>query len=240
MKLDHIVIHLDRGVSGRDEAEAALVAAGIPFDPRKGKTARGFSTLLVWIGRQYFELVTIASPQNSWQPEWAARYAAGDRGCYCVFFELEHDIDAVWSAMRRAGLAPRAVERTRFRWFFGLFGMRMPWRFFVTDALPGTGIEIGFIQYDPGTREKYAKSCVPNAADLGLIGLGAAQIASRDPQAAEARLAALNAVLGEPLPLRISSGSEPALTVEGTGNFLCDLRIGDVRLRSSGAGGPEC
>ncbi|MEJ2035873.1 MAG: hypothetical protein P8X69_07295, partial [Maritimibacter sp.] len=128
MMIDHIVAHFDTAREISD-LKASLDAAGIPFEPSWGKKAKGFEISNIWIGEQYFELVQIKDDNNLWQPEWATRHRAGDRGAYCLFLDVDEEIETLRARLIGAGIAAGEVQRTSFKWFFNLFEKRLPWRF---------------------------------------------------------------------------------------------------------------
>ena len=204
MQIDHIVTQL--APSETDRIKAEMDARGLPFEPDWGKRAKGFHVSNIWIGEQYFELVTITAPDNLWQPEWVERFVRGERGTCCLFIRLEGDLEGAQRALSAAGLNPGPIQRTSFRFFFNLLQKRMPWRFFLCPKLPGTDIELGFIQYDDGALARFRRYMVPNAEEQGLNGLSHAVLASHEPDAANALLERAGAALKGQLPV----AAEPA------------------------------
>lgn len=47
----------------------------------------------------------------------------------------------------------------------------MPWRHIITPKIPGTDIEIGFIEYDPDPRDIVKRYLIPNADQNGINGI---------------------------------------------------------------------
>ncbi|MEJ1996786.1 MAG: VOC family protein [Maritimibacter sp.] len=232
MMIDHIVAHFDTAREISD-LKASLDAAGIPFEPSWGKKAKGFEISNIWIGEQYFELVQIKDDNNLWQPEWATRHRAGDRGAYCLFLDVDEEIETLRARLIGAGIAAGEVQRTSFKWFFNLFEKRLPWRFLLTPPLPGSPIEIGFIQYDPGAREKHGPFMVPNSRDMGLLGLSEAVIFSDDPGAAETALGKLTDVLGTALPLRIAPQDGQSCRLKLLADWATDAAQADFQVLDS-------
>lgn len=57
------------------------------------------------------------------------------------------------------------------------FTVRLP-------KIPGTDIEIGFIEYDEGAFKKFSPYMVPNSTDVGITGVETCLILSSDTEAA--------------------------------------------------------
>ena len=169
--LDHFVVHIDNDEALLDDLKTRLATCGVPFEPTWGKGTKGFKAANIWIGSQYFEIVRLLRPDGGgWVPKWVERHQAGKRGLYCLFLETD-ELDTVVERLHAAGIEAGEPERITFRGFLGLFKKTMPWRVLYLPTIPGTDLEIGFIEYDPGAREKLAPYLVPNAAENGITGV---------------------------------------------------------------------
>ncbi len=166
MPFDHIVVHI-AGAQDVSVLKSNLDAANVPFEPDWGKSAKGFKVSNVWIGRDYFEFVEITNDDSVWRHEWVQRHLAGEHGAYCVFFRVDRDLEAIAQSLAQANIAHGVIEQTRFKWLFGLLEKRLPWRYLILPPLPGSRIEIGLIQYEPGAAEKNKPYMVPNGEDVG-------------------------------------------------------------------------
>jgi len=234
LKFDHVVVH----ANGNDEINAwkhVLDAAQVPFDPSHGKKAAGFQVSNVWVGLQYFEIVDILKEKNQWQARWAERHAKGDRGAYCVFFSVDTDIEEVYAKLKSAGITCSEPEQTQFKMLFGWIVKRMPWRFMLLPKIPGTDIEVGLIQYNPGVQEKNAPNLLPNSKELGLTGLSTPAVRSNDVPAAQSYVDQLNAALGVELDIQLDVMEQGAAKVSLTGEYdktstLQGFSLGDVEV----------
>lgn len=202
LEIDHLVVHTEN-INSVEKLKEKLDEVGIPFEPNWGKKAKGFRVSNIWMGKQYFEVVTITDANNLWQPQWAKRFADGDRGTFCIFFKIDFPISELHAQLKDDGFSVTQPERTEFKWFFGLFKKSLPWRFFLTSRVPGTDIELGFIEYDTGAERKFAPYMVPNTREVGLKGLSSPTINSSAPGQSEIWLDRLQNVIGDTLNLSV-------------------------------------
>lgn len=211
LKFDHVVIHAD-ALEDVIEFKAQLDHRSIPFEPSWGKKAKGFEISNLWCGLQYFEIVQITGGDCRWQPEWVTRDKQGDRGAYCVFFVVP-DIELAYQALFQANLEPSQPERTEIKWFFNLLTRKLPWRFILLPPLPGTKIEIGFIQYDDAVQSRLRKYFEPNTDKIGINGLEIKRIASSNVVSAQKRFTQIVNALGGSSDIEItrSSSNRPEL-----------------------------
>ena len=171
MSLDHFVIHIDDDPKLLADLKAQLAKVRVPFEPDWGKGTNGFKAANIWIGRQYFEIVRILRPDGGgWVDRWVKRHHQGKRGLYCVFLKTGR-LDALASHLRGTGIAAPAPERITYRAFFGLFRKTMPWRMLYLPPIPGTGLELAFIAYDPDPEDVMKAHMVPNADENGVTGV---------------------------------------------------------------------
>ena len=171
LELDHFVIHIDDDPNILSDLKARLAVVNVPFEPDWGKGTKGFKAGNIWIGRQYFEIIRILRPDGGgWVDRWVARYHAGQRGLYCVFFKTDN-LDGLAARLHAAGIQTPACERVTYRVFFGLFRKTMPWRMLYLPPLPGTDLELAFIEYDPDPRDVMKAHMVPNADENGITGI---------------------------------------------------------------------
>ena len=207
MNFDHVVIH----ANGTDQVhglKGKLEEARIPYEPTWGKKSKGFQISNIWIGKQYFEIVDILHQENLWQPNWAERHANGDRGSFCLFLKTTIPVDDVYRRLKDAGVAISEPERTSFKWFFKLFQKKLPWRFSLTSKIPGTEIELGFIEYDKGAEAKFAPFMVPNSSENGINSIAHARILSTEVDLTKSWLVKVQEALDEPIGLAVGEKSE--------------------------------
>lgn len=236
LELDHLVVHLN-GEEDLGSLKTQLDATGVLFEPSWGKRAKGFKVANIWSGFDYFELVVIESPDNLWQSEWAARHAAGERGAYCLFFRTDEDIAALYERFTAAGLGAKAPERTSFKWLFGLLSKKLPWRFTLLPKMPGTGLELGFIQYDASAQAKTKRFMVPNTEEAGLLGYQEAEVFSSDITAAQAYVIEVAEALNQVLPIRVGerAGQDLGLRLRpklAAGKIFPRFRVANAEVRA--------
>jgi hypothetical protein len=176
MKLDHFVIHIDNDETILSDLKRKIEPLGFPFEPKWGKGTAGFKAANIWIGRQYFEIVRLLKPDGGgWTKHWVERHNLGKRGIYCVFFATDN-IDEVSEQLKSNGVKIQGPDRISFKTLFGLLKKTLPWKLIYTPQIPGTDIEIGFIQYDPDPKDRIKKYLVPNADENGIEGIDSASI----------------------------------------------------------------
>ena len=241
MKFDHVVIH----ANDTDQVyglKRRLDDAGIPYEPSWGKKSKGFQISNIWIGNQYFEIVDILHRENLWQPNWADRHVNGDRGSFCLFLKTTIPVDDVYHRLKGAGFTISKPERTSFKWFFNLLQKKLPWRFSLTSKIPGTKIELGFIEYDKGAEEKFAPFMVPNSSKNGINSIARAKILSTEIDLARSWLIKIQEVLGEPIGLAMGEKSDDVallLEVETTKGIQFEaVSIFDVLLQPKSVNKP--
>jgi len=184
MHLDHFVIHVDDKSVPANIAEAAN-SAGFPFNPNKGKGTKGFKATNIWMGREYFEITWLLKKDGGgWIPEWVERYNKGARGLTCLFLRT-NELDKLENDFLQREIEHR-VERTSFKVLWGLYTVKLPWRILLLPPIPGTDMEISFIEYDKGAIEKYSKYWKPNSTENGITSINSATI--RVPNLQEAKL----------------------------------------------------
>lgn len=175
MHLDHFVVHVENDLKPLETLASKISSIGFPFRPKKGKGTAGFKTSNIWVGDQYFEIVRLLKPDGGgWPTEWVERVNGGERGISCIFLQTV-DLDSIFDRLQKAGLEC-SIEKTKFKVFFGLMTMEMPWRYIKTPSIPGTHVDIGFIQYDASSWDHYRKYMKPNSREFGVDGIFEAQV----------------------------------------------------------------
>lgn len=171
MKLDHFVVHIDNDEEALAKLKREIEPLGFPFEPKHGKGTGGFKAANIWIGRQYFEIIRLLNKSGGgWTPQWVKRYNDGVRGIYCVFL-VTHSIDDIARRLKASGISVGAPERITFKAFFGLIKKTLPWQLIYLPPIPGTNLEIGFIQYDPDPNDYIKQFLVPNSDENGITGI---------------------------------------------------------------------
>lgn len=173
-RLDHFVIHIDNHPEIITSLKATLPGLGYPFKPEWSKGTRGFKAANIWVGQQYLEIIRILKPDGGgWPPYWVEKHRKGSRGIYCLFLATER-LDKLYSDLLDNGLRVFGPKRTVFKFLF--FKESLPWRYILLPEIPGTDMQIGFIQYDSGAEDKFRPHMVPNAKENGIKGISQARV----------------------------------------------------------------
>jgi hypothetical protein len=176
LKLDHFVVHIDNDEKILSDLKGEIEPLGFPFEPQWGKGTKGFKAANIWIGRQYFEIIRLLRPDGGgWVPKWIKRHSDGIRGLYCIFIATK-EIEKIASNLKISGLQIQGPERITFKAFFGLIKKTLPWRLIYLPPIPGTNLEIGFIQYDPDPSDRIKQYLVPNSDERGITGVSSARV----------------------------------------------------------------
>ncbi|MGE0632287.1 MAG: VOC family protein [Pseudobdellovibrionaceae bacterium] len=176
MKLDHVVVHIDNNENILKSLKKTIDPMGFPFEPKWGKGTKGFKAANIWIGRQYFEIIRLLRTDGGgWTDKWVRRYNNGKRGAFCLFLQVEN-IDVVAKDLISRGIGISGPERISFKTMFGLIKKTLPWQIIYLPEIPGTDLEIGFIQYDPDPNDRIKQYLVPNSDSNGIDGFSSATV----------------------------------------------------------------
>ncbi len=172
MKLDHLVVNVDKKYQTDKSIIDNIRTAGFPYEPKWGKGTGGFKVSNLWIGNEYFEMVHILkSNGGGWIPEWTKRYNHGHRGMICLMLDVEN-IDEIYSLLKSRNVQVTPPQWLEFKWFFNLLTRRMPWRNCYMPFFEGVEFQIGFQQMqDEKARDFMSQYMVPNSRDNGIIGI---------------------------------------------------------------------
>lgn len=184
LRLDHFVVHVDNEQQALDELKKNLAPLGFPLDLTKGKSTQGFKISNLWVGRQYFEIVRLLQHAASgWPRHWVDRYNRGVRGIYCLFIATR-ELDNLKEEFKQKGLdvheplkkASRDLLATVSE-ILGLSAKKtVASRSIYLPPVPGTDLELGFIEYDPVTETNLKEHMVPNAEEYGITGINRAKL----------------------------------------------------------------
>lgn len=192
MKLDHFVIHVDNDVKILENLKKKIAPLGFPFNPEAGQQTQEFATTNIWIGEQYLEIVRLLQPSVSgWNPRWVKCYNEGNRGVFSIFIAVKN-LNEV-----REGLVERRIEipapepqqplakaskdiLEAVTDFLGLKQSKSkktsPWRSLNLSPIPGTNMDISFLEYDEGSKEELQAMRKPNSAEYGITSIHRAKI----------------------------------------------------------------
>lgn len=187
MRFDHIVVHIENNIKEIQALKATLNSQGYPFEPAQGPRSREFSSSNINIGQEYIEIVRIHKPiARSWMPAWTEAYNRGQRGAYCVFFEVE-DVERTAVALKRAGVAATGPSVLSYPALLGLLHFETPYFIYYLPNFPGSSLQIALMQYKKENgRAAFQAGMMPNAMHNGINGIRRIEIAL--PQLAESTI----------------------------------------------------
>jgi hypothetical protein len=179
-RLDHFVVHIDDDFEMLRSLKDQIEPLGFPFDPSRGKGTKGFKVANIWIGNQYLELPYIKTRDGGgWRKEWVEKYNQGKRGIFglCI---MTDQLDHFRKEVIARGIPASAPERITYKMFFGLFKKSLPFRLVFTPQIPGTDLQIFFLEMDSQEKLDFMKKYFmkPNSRDYGITGIHEAIVKS--------------------------------------------------------------
>ncbi|MGN1400997.1 MAG: VOC family protein [Bacillus sp. (in: firmicutes)] len=172
MKIDHLVVNVDKSIQEDQEQIHAIQSIGLPYNPKWGKGTKGFKVANIWIGKEYFELVQIKTKDGGgWIKDWTTKYLNGHRGLIGFALEVE-DIDLTYQKLLSHNVHASSPEPLRFRWLFNLLTKTMPWRNSYLPELKGVPFQFFLQQLNDEKAKSYMEQyMVPNSRDHDIEGI---------------------------------------------------------------------
>lgn len=172
MKIDHIVMNVDRAYQTNQTNVSEIRNTGLCYQPNQGKGTKGFKVSNIWIGHEYLEMVAIRSVDGGgWIKEWTELYHKGHRGMVCLMIDVA-DVNTLYQQLNNRKISLSKPEWLEFKWFFNLFTRRMPWQNSYLDFFEGVPFQIGFQQMkDEKSRDLMNQYMIPNSRDNGITGI---------------------------------------------------------------------
>ncbi len=172
VKIDHLVVNVDKYVQEEQSFIEKIQAMGLPYVPKWGKGTKGFKVSNIWIGKEYFEFVTIKTADGGgWVKDWVSQFHAGHRGLIGFALEVD-DITATYKQLRNEGILVTAPEPLKFKWFFNLLTRTMPWRNSYLPAFKGVPFQFFLQQLNDEKTKKYMEQyMVPNSLENDIVGI---------------------------------------------------------------------
>lgn len=177
MKIDHLVVNVDRYVHEDKAFIQQIKSLGLPYEPKWGKGTRGFKVSNLWIGNEYFEMVRIKKNDGGgWLENWTEAYNHGHRGLIGFALDVE-DIDAVYKRISDLNIEISPPEPLRFRWFFNLFTRTMPWKNSYVPKFEGVPFQFFFQQMNDEKSLAFMQQyMVPNSREHNIQGISQVNI----------------------------------------------------------------
>ena len=127
-KLDHFVVNVDKCYQKDKDIIDKIINTGFPYKPTWGKGTKGFKASNLWIGNEYFEMISILKPDGGgWKTEWVNCYNNGHRGLICIMLDVAN-IDELYTLLRKKNIEITKPEHLKFKWFFNMLTRTMPWQ----------------------------------------------------------------------------------------------------------------
>ncbi|MGE7884029.1 VOC family protein [Bacillus sp. NPDC094077] len=177
MKIDHLVVNVNKEIQENKETIKNVHSIGLPYVPKWGKGTKGFKVSNIWIGKEYLELVRVKTKDGGgWVQDWVRKYNDGHRGLIGLAIDVEN-IDNTYEKMIRDGIKVTKPEPLQFRWFFNLFKKTMPWKNAYIQPMKGMPFQF-FLQQmkDQKSREYMEKYMYPNSVEEGVTGIVAVKL----------------------------------------------------------------
>ena len=172
MRIDHLVVNVDRFVQEDKSFIEKVHTFGLPYKPKWGKGTKGFKVSNIWIGNEYFELVRIKSSDGGgWIESWTKDYHSGHRGLIGFAIEVD-DIEAVYQEFRGQNIQVSTPEPLKFKWFFNLLSKTMPWKNSYLPKFEGMPFQF-FLQQlnDEKSKASMQQYMVPNSRENNINGI---------------------------------------------------------------------
>jgi len=177
LKIDHLVVNVDRSVQEDPSFIKKVRSLGLPYEPKRGKGTKGFKVSNIWIGDEYFEFVRIKTQDGGgWIQSWTEKYHSGHKGLIGFALEVD-DIEATYQNLISQGINVTAPETLKFRWFFNLFSKLMPWKNSYLPEFEGVSFQFFLQQLDNEKVKSYMqKYMVPNGKEKNINGISEVKI----------------------------------------------------------------
>ncbi|MCH7321971.1 transporter [Solibacillus sp. MA9] len=172
MKIDHLVMNVTPHYQQESSEVQNIRKAGLPYNVKKGKGTKGFRATNIWIGQEYFELITISnSDGGGWKKEWVHAYNTGQRGLICLMLDV-NNLDEVVQRLQTKEISISDPEKIKIEFFFKLFSKTMPWQNSYLNFFENVPLQIGFQQLDSEKiRKGFEKYMVPNSSENNISGI---------------------------------------------------------------------
>lgn len=163
MKFDHMVIQVDNAPGIIDELSEEIKSSNLPFKMTTGREGKGFKTNILWIGKQYLEIVQLLTSEGEgWTAHWVKRFNEGKRGVFALFFAAP-DIDSLFDELKASSLNVQKKGRSVLESILEVMNLQTQKHNLYLPEIPETGLEIDFTPYEKKTGEN-AESDVSQAS----------------------------------------------------------------------------
>lgn len=169
MKIDHLVLNIDKKYQTDSSTINDIKSNGFPYEPKWGKGTSGFKASNLWIGDEYFEMISLINENGGgWKKEWIEKYNKNHRGLICLFIDTNH-INEEYNRLKKLNVEITVPEYLKFKWFFGLLTRTMPWQNAYLPFFKGAPFQLGFQQMkDEASKNWMQQYMIPNSKTHGI------------------------------------------------------------------------
>lgn len=177
MKIDHIVVNINSKYQSSQKELSLIREAGFLYEPKYGKGTSGFKASNIWIGEEYFEMISITkSNGGGWKSDWTELYNNGHRGVVCIFFDVK-DIGSLYETLQKKKIDITKPEWLKFKWFFNLFTRTMPWKNSYLPFFHKMPFQFGFQQMkDEKSKNLMHQYMYPNSVKNGILSINTIEL----------------------------------------------------------------
>ncbi len=163
--MDHLVVHTSNQSAQNHQLETALQHMGFEFNSRWTRIAHKLESSFMRVGREYVEFNRSLTCDA--EPREGIRARTGFQGVTGIMLKT-NDLAALKDRFERRGIEVNGpwtaskIHRSR------LIRKRYPWQVMTLPPIPGTDLEIGFVEYDAAAYKFWKLLPVPNSTQNGL------------------------------------------------------------------------
>lgn len=166
-EMDHFVTLIDDSEVVFNIIKMGFEQAGFPVGMEAGKSGENFSTVTVFSGRSYLELLQISKDgAPDWPDEINQWNREGKRGILMLFLRAK-DLDEIYNELKTRGIPVNEPYRD----YYKSDGEKksFPWRFMDLPVMGQIPLWIRWIQYDTMLWNMHHTGLKPNSRDLSGI-----------------------------------------------------------------------
>lgn len=167
-------MHVDNDDELIAEIKQTAKASGFQLVSKAEDNSAAYQVFNLYVGEQYIKIVRILqSSGGNWKKSWLQAYNQGKRGVFSLVLET-NDIDGLYEKLTKNGFEIPAPRKTApkdiLEIFSDLLGLKKlpPWRILNLPPIPGTDMEISFIEYDEDSHTAIREIMQPNSNKYGI------------------------------------------------------------------------